>query len=171
MAPAFSWAYTSPKLAFQGREGRLWRRAMVEAALIVFFILIAPAIFALVAGVAAATIGMVFNVEPRDAVRGASGFAARFSVSRRRTSNLEKRLRQLEVYEGQLKRELQGLPGDHPNRPLVEGYVEQVRILQCATLEEMHHATMKRIDGGLKRMLGEGERPEEASRKRSRRLL
>ncbi len=101
---------------------------------------------------------MVFNVEPRDAVRSASGLAARLPASRWRTNKLEKRLRQLEVYEGQLKRELQGLPRDHPHRPLVEGYVEQVRILQRATLEEMHHATMKRIDGGIKRMLGERER-------------
>ena len=127
---------------------------MVEVALIVFFVLMAPGLILLVGGVAAATLGMVFNVEPRDAVKGASGFAARLSVSRRRTNNLEKRLRQLEVYEGQLKRELHGLPTDHPNRPIVEGYVEQVRILQRATLEEMHHATMKRIDGGIKRMLG-----------------
>lgn len=127
---------------------------MVEAALIVFFFLMAPALVLLVGGVAAATFGMVFNVEPRDAVSGASGFVARLSVSRRRTNNLEKRLRELEVYEEQLKRELQGLPTDHPNRPLVEGYVEQVRILRRATLEEMHHATMKKIDGGIKRMLG-----------------
>ncbi len=145
---------------------------MVEAALIVFFVFMAPAIVLLVGGVAAATLGMVFNVEPRDALRSASsGFAARLPISRWRTNKLEKRLRQLEGYEGQLKRELQGLPRDHPNRPLVEGYVEQVRILRRATLEEMHHATMKRIDGGIKRMLGEGERPEEASRKRLRRLL
>jgi hypothetical protein len=144
---------------------------MVEAALIVFLVLMAPAIVLLVGGVAAATFGMVFNIEPRDAVRSASGFAARLPASRWRTNKLEKRLRQLEVYEGQLKRELQGLPRDHPNRPLVEGYVEQVRILQRATLEEIHHATMKRIDGGIKRMLGEGGRPEEASRKRFRRLL
>lgn len=132
---------------------------MVEVALIVFVFLMAPALVLLVGGVAAATFGMVFNVEPRDALRGASGFAARLAVSRRRTNNLEKRLRQLEVYEGQLKRELHGLPGDHPNRALAEGYVEQVRVLRRATLEEMHHATMKEIDGGIKRMLGEGDRP------------
>ncbi len=143
---------------------------MVEAALIVFFFLMAPALVLLVGGVAVATFGMVFNVEPRDAIRGAtSGFAARLSVSRRRTNNLEKRLRRLEVYEEQLKRELHGLPRDHPNRPLVEGYVEQVRILRRATLEEMHHATMKEIDGGIERMLGEGDRPEETSRTRFRR--
>ena len=111
---------------------------------------------------------MVFDVEPRDAVRRIGGFAARLYAPRRRADDLEKRLRQLEVYEGQLKRELQGLPGDHPDRPLVEGYVEQVRILRRATLEEMHHATMKNIDEGIKRMLGEGDRPEEASRKRFR---
>ncbi len=144
---------------------------MVEAALIVIFILVAPAIVVLVGGVATATLGIVFNVEPRDAVRSASGFASRLPVSRWRTNHLQKRLRQLEVYEGQLKQELQGLPRDHPNRPLVEGYVEQVQILRRATLEEMHYATMKRIDGGIKRMLGEGGRPEEASRKRFRRLL
>ncbi len=130
---------------------------MVEAVLIVIFLLIAPALALLVGGVAAATLGMVFNVEPRDAIRGASGFAARLSFSRRRTNNLEKRLRRLEVYEEQLKRELQGLPRDHPNRPLVEGYIEQVRILRRTTLEEMHHATMKNIDGGIQRMLGGGE--------------
>ena len=115
--------------------------------------------------------GMVFDVEPRVALRGASGFAARFPVSRWRTNKLEKRLRQLEVYEGQLKRELQALHKDHPNRLLVEGYVEQVRILQRATLEEMHHATMKRIDGGIKGMLEEGRRTERMSHKRFRRLV
>ena len=141
---------------------------MVEAALVVFFVLMAPALVLLVGGVAVATIGMVFDVEPRDAVRRVGGFAARLYAPRRRADDLEKRLRQLEVYEGQLKRELQGLPGDHPDRPLVEGYVEQVRILRRATLEEMHHATMKNIDEGIKRMLGEGDRPEEASRKRFR---
>ncbi len=129
---------------------------MVEAALIVFFVLMAPALVLLVGGVGAATLAMVFNVEPRDALRSASGFAARLPVSRWRTNKLEKRLRLLEVYEGQLKRELQGLPTDHPNRPLVEGYVEQVQILRRATVEEMHHATMKRIDGEINRMLGEG---------------
>ncbi len=129
---------------------------MIEAALIFVFLLMAPALVLLVGGVAAATFGMVFNVEPRDALRGASGFAARLSFSRRRTNSLEKRLRRLEAYEEQLKRELQGLPRDHPNRPLVEGYVEQVRILRRTTLEEMHHATMKDIDGGIQRMLGEG---------------
>ncbi len=139
---------------------------MVEVALIVAFVLMAPAIFALVAGVAATTLRMVFDAEPRDAVRSAGGLAARLPALRWRTNHLQKRLRRLEVYEGQLKQELQGLPGDHPNRPLVEGYVEQVRILQRATLEEMHQATMKRIDGGIRRMLEEGERPEEASRKR-----
>ena len=144
---------------------------MVEAALIVFFVLIAPAIFALVAGVAATTLAMVFDAGPRDAVRSAGGPAARLPVSRWRTSKSEKSLRRLLVYEGQLKRGLQGLPTDHPNRPLVESYLEQVRILQRATLEEMHHATMKRIDGGLKRMCGEGEQTEKASRKRFRRLL
>ncbi len=141
---------------------------MVEAALIVFFVLIAPAIVLLVGGVAAATLGMVFDIEPRDAVRGVKVFAARLSVSRRRANNLEKRLHQLEVYEGELKRELHSLPGDHPNRPLVEGQADQVRILRRLTLEEMHHATMKRIDGGIRKMLGEGGRPENASRKRLR---
>ncbi len=141
---------------------------MIEAALIVFFVLIAPAIVLLVGGVAAATLGMVFDVEPRDAVRGARDFAARLSVSHRRANNLEKRLHQLEVYEGELKRELHSLPGDHPNRPLVEGQVEQVRILRRLTLEEMHHATVKRIDGGIRKMLGEGSRPENVSRKRLR---
>ncbi len=144
---------------------------MVEVALVVLFVLMAPAIVLLVGGVATATLGMVFNVEPSDAVRGASGFAARLPISRWRTNKLERRLRQLEAYEGQLKRELQGLPRDHPNRFLVEGYVEQVRILQRATLEEMHHVTMKRIDGGIKRMLGEGGGSEVASHKRFRRLL
>ena len=141
---------------------------MIEAALMVFFVLIAPAIVLLVGGVAAATLGMVFDVEPRDALRGVRGFAARLSVSRRRADNLEKRLHQLEVYEGELKRELHSLPGDHPNRPLVEGQAEQVRILRRLTLEEMHHATVKRIDGGIRKMLGEGGRPENASRKRLR---
>ncbi len=141
---------------------------MVEAALVVFFVLMTPALVLLVGGVAVATIGIVFDVEPRDAVRRVGGFAARLYAPRRRVDDLEKRLRQLEVYEGQLRRELQGLPGDHPNRPLVEGYVEQVQILRRATLEEMHHLTMKNIDEGIKRMLGEGDRPEEASRKRFR---
>ncbi len=141
---------------------------MVEAALIVFFVLMAPAIVLLVGGVAAATLGMVFDVEPRDAIRGARGFAAGLSASRRRANNLQKRLDELDAYEGQLERELQSLPIDHPNRPLVEGQVEQVRILRRATQEEMHHATMKRIDGGIERMLGEGRRPEEASRKHAR---
>lgn len=141
---------------------------MVEVALIVFFVLIAPAIVLLVGGVAAATLGMVFDVEPRDAVRGAWGFASRLSVSRRRANNLEKRLHQLEVYEGELKRELHSLPGDHPNRPIVEGQVHQVEILRRLTLEERHHATVERIDGGIRKMLGEGGRPETASRKRLR---
>lgn len=127
---------------------------MVEVALIVFLALMTPAIILLVGGVAVAALGIAFNVEPRDAVKGASDFVARLSISRRRTNNLEKRLRQLEVYEGQLRRELHGLSTDHPNRPIVEGYVDQVRILRRATLEEMHHATMKRIDGELERMLG-----------------
>ena len=70
---------------------------------------------------------------------------------------------------GQLERELRGLPGDHPNRAIVEGYLEQVRILRRATLEEMHHATIKKIDGGIERMLGEGDQPEEARRRGSRR--
>ncbi len=144
---------------------------MVEVALIVFFILMAPAIVLLVGGVAAATLGMVFDVEPRDAVRGAKSFAARLSVSRWRTNDLEKRLHQLEVYEEQLKRELHVLPREHPNRPIVEGYVEQVRILQRATLEEMHHATMKRIDGGIQGMLGEASRADKTSRERFRRLF
>ena len=96
---------------------------------------------------------MVFNGEPRDAVRGASGLAARLPGSRWRTNKLEKRLRQLDVYEGQLKWELQSLPRDHPNRPLAEGYAEQVQILRRVTLEEVHHATMKRIDEGMKGML------------------
>ncbi len=106
-----------------------------------------------------ATIGMVFDVEPRDAVRRVGGFAARLYAPRRRADDLEKRLSQLGAYEGQLERELRGLPGDHPNRAIVEGYLEQVRILRRATMEEMHHATMKRIDGGIQRMLGEGRRP------------
>jgi hypothetical protein len=144
---------------------------MVEAALVVFFVLMAPAIVLLVGGVAVATLAMVFDFEPRDAIRGARVFAAGLSVSRRRTNNLEKRLRQLEVYEGELERELRSLPGDHPNRWLVEGQVEQVRILRRLTLEERHHATVTRIDGGIKRMLEEGGRPEDASRKRSRRPL
>ncbi len=113
--------------------------------------------------------GIVFDVEPRDAVRGAKSLAARHSVSRRRTNDLEKRLHQLEAYEGQLKREISTLPREHPNRPIVEGYVEQVRILRRATLEEMHHATMKTIDRGIKRMLGEGNRIEETRRRRFRR--
>lgn len=142
---------------------------MVEVALIIFFVLMAPAIVLLVGGVAAATLGMVFDVEPRDALRGARSFAARLSGSRRHTNNLEKRLRQLEVYEGELKRELQRLPGDYPNRPLVEGQVEQVRILRRLTLEELHHATVKRIDGGIRSMLEEGARPEDARLKRPRR--
>ena len=142
---------------------------MVEVFLIVLFVLMTPAIVVLVGGVAAATLGMVFDVEPRVALRGASGFAARFPVSRWRTNKLEKRLRQLEVYEGQLKRELQALHKDHPNRLLVEGYVEQVRILQRATLEEMHHATMKTIDGGIERILGNGSQIEGRGRKRFRR--
>ncbi len=130
---------------------------MVEIALIVFFVLMAPAIVLLVGGVATATLVMVFDVEPRNALRSARVFSGRLSASRWRTNKLAKRLRQLEVYEGQLKRELHDLSEDHPNRPIVEGYVEQVRILRRATLEEMHHATMKSIDGGIKRMLGEGD--------------
>ena len=106
-----------------------------------------------------AAIGMVFDVEPRDAVRRVGGFAARLYAPRRRADDLEKRLSQLGAYEGQLERELRSLPGDHPNRAIVEGYLEQVRILRRATMEEMHHATMKRIDGGIQRMLGEGRRP------------
>ncbi len=141
---------------------------MVEAALVVFFFLMAPAIVLLVGGVAAATLGMVFDVDPRDAIRGVRGFAARLSVSRRRANNLEKRLDQLEAYGGQLERELRSLPVDHPNRPLVEGQIEQVRILRRATLEEMHHATMKSIDGGIERILEEGRRPQEAGRKHAR---
>jgi len=137
-------------------------------ALVVFFVLMAPPIVLLVGGVAAATLGMVFDIEPRVAVRGASGFAARLPGSRWRTNKLEKRLRQLEVYEGQLKRELQSLHKDHPNRLLVEGYVEQVRILQRATLEEMHYAKMKRIDRGIKGMLGEGSWTDKTSHKRFR---
>ncbi len=129
---------------------------MVEIALIIFFVLMSPAIILLVGGVATATLAMVFDVEPRNALRSARGFSARLSASRWRTNKLEKRLRQLEVYEGQLKRELHYLPEDHPNRPIVEGYVEQVRILRRAILEEMHHTTMKSIDGRIKRMLGEG---------------
>jgi hypothetical protein len=129
---------------------------MFEIALIIFFVLIAPAIVLLVGGVATATLVMVFDVEPRNALRSARVFSARLSASRWRTNKLEKRLRQLDVYEGQLKRELHDLPEDHPNRPIVEGYAEQVRILRHATLEEMHHATMKSIDGGIKKMLGEG---------------
>ncbi len=142
---------------------------MFEVALVVFFVLLTPAIVLLVGGVAAATLGIVFDVEPRDAIRGVKGFAARLSVSRRRTNDLEKRLHLLEVYEGQLERELHILPKEHPNRPIVEGYVEQVRILRRATLEEMHHATMRTIDGGIKRMLGEGNRTEQTSRRRFRR--
>ncbi len=133
---------------------------MVEAALVVFFVLMAPALVLLVGGVAVATIGMVFDVEPRDAVRRIGGFAARLYVPRRRANDLDKRLGQLEAYEGQLERELRGLPGDHPNRAIVEGYLEQVRILRRATLEEMHHATIKKIDEGIERMLGEGRRQE-----------
>ena len=171
MAPVFSRAYTSLKSVFQGREGRLWGGAMVEVFLIVLFVLMTPAIVLLVGGVAAATLGMVFDVEPRVALRGASGFASRLPVSRWRTNKLEKRLRQLEVYEGQLKRELQALHKDHPNRLLVEGYVEQVRILRRATLEEMHHATMKRIDRGIQGMLGEASRADKTSHKRFRRLF
>ena len=129
---------------------------MVEIALIVFFVLMAPAIVLLVGGVATATLVMVFDLEPRNALRSARVFSARLSSSRWHTNKLEKRLRQLDVYEGQLKRELQCLAEDHPNRPIVEGYVEQVRILRRATLEEMHHATMKSIDGGIKKMLGGG---------------
>ena len=144
---------------------------MVELALIVFIILIAPAIVLLVGGVAAATLGMVFDVEPRDAVRSAISFAARLPVSRWRTNNLETRLHQLEVYEEQLRRELHVLPREHPNRPIVEGYVEQVRILQRATLEEMHHATMKTIDGGIERILGNGSPTDKTSHKRFRRLF
>ena len=141
---------------------------MVEAALVVFFVLMAPALVLLVGGVAAATIGMVFDVEPRDAIRRVGGFAARLSAPRRHVNDLEKRLGQLEAYKGQLERELRGLPGGHPNRAIVEGYLEQVRILRRATLEEMHHATIKEIDGGIERML-EGDRPEEARRRGSRR--
>ncbi len=126
---------------------------MVEAALVVFFVLMAPALVLLVGGVAAATIGMVFDVEPRDAIRRVGGLAARLSAPRRRADDLEKRLGQLEAYKGQLERELRGLPGGHPNRAIVEGYLEQVRILRRATLEEMHHATIKEIDGGIERML------------------
>ena len=144
---------------------------MVELALVVFIILIAPAIVLLVGGVAAATLGMVFDVEPRDAVRSAISFAARLPVSRWRTNNLETRLHQLEVYEEQLRRELHVLPREHPNRPIVEGYVEQVRILQRATLEEMHHATMKTIDGGIERILGNGSPTDKTSHKRFRRLF
>jgi hypothetical protein len=129
---------------------------MVEIALIVFLVLMAPVIVLLVGGVATATLVMVFDVEPRDALRSAKVFSARLSASRWHTNKLEKRLRQLDIYEGQLKRELQHLTEDHPNRPIVEGYVVQVRILRRATLEEMHHATMKSIDGGIKKMLGEG---------------
>ena len=129
---------------------------MAEIALIVFFVLIAPAIVLLVGGVATATLVKVFDLEPRNALRSARVFSARLSASHWRTNKLEKRLRQLDVYEVQLKRELQCLAEDHPNRPIVEGYVEQVRILRRATLEEMHHATMKSIDGGIKKMLGGG---------------
>ena len=129
---------------------------MIEIALVVFFILMAPAIVLLVGGVATATLVMVLDVEPRNALRSARIFSARLSASRWHTNKLEKRLRQLDVYEGQLKRELQRLAEEHPNRPIVEGYVEQVRILRRATLEEMHHATMKSIDGGIQRMLGGG---------------
>ncbi|MDP9410940.1 MAG: hypothetical protein M3P70_10645 [Actinomycetota bacterium] len=132
---------------------------MVEAALVVFFVLMAPALVLLVGGVALATIGMVFDIEPRDVVRRVGGFAARLYTPRRRADDLAKRLSQLGVYEGQLERELRGLPGDHPNRAIVEGYLEQVRILRRATMEEMHHATMKRIDRGIQGMLGEGRRP------------
>ena len=142
---------------------------MVEAVLVVIFVLMAAALVLLVGGVAAATIGMVFDVESRDALRRFGGFAARLSAPRRRANDLEKRLGQLEAYEGQLERELRGLPGDHPNRAIVEGYLEQVRILRRATLEEMHHATIKKIDGGIERMLGEGDQPEEARRRGSRR--
>ncbi len=141
---------------------------MLEVALVVFFVLLAPAIVLLVGGVAAATLGMVFDVEPRDAIRGVWSLAGRLSVSRRRANNLEKRLAQLEAYQGQLERELRSLPEDDPNRPLVEGRAEQVSILRRATLEEMHHATMKRIDGGIERMLGEGRRPDKARRGRAR---
>ncbi len=141
---------------------------MVEAALVVFFVLVAPAIVLLVGGVAAATLGMVFDVEPRDAIKCARGFAARLSFSRRHANRLEKRLGQLEAYERQLERELRLLPRDYPNRPLVEGQVEQVRILRRATLEELHQATLKTIDRGIERMVGEGRRPEKAGRKRAR---
>ena len=143
---------------------------MIEAALVVFFVLMAPALVLLVGGVAAATIGMVFDVEPRDAIRRVGGFAARLSAPRRHVNDLEKRLGQLEAYKGQLERELRGLPGGHPNRAIVEGYLEQVRILRRATLEEMHHATIKEIDGGIERML-EGDRSEEARSRSSRRLV
>jgi hypothetical protein len=142
---------------------------MVEAALVVFFVLMAPALVLLVGSVAVATIGMVFDVEPRDAVRRLGGFAARLHAPRRRADDLEQRLGQLETYEEQLEQELRGLPGDHSNRAIVEGYLEQVRILRRATMEEMHHATMKKIDVGIESMLGDRRRPEEAKRKDSRR--
>ena len=61
------------------------------------------------------------------------------------------------------------MPREHPNRPIVEGYVERVQILRRATLEEMHHATMKTIDGGIERILGNGSQIEERGRKRFRR--
>lgn len=142
---------------------------MVEAVLVVLFVLMAPALVLLVGGVAAATIGMVFDVEPREALSRFGGLAAGLTAPRRRANDLEKRLGQLEAYKGQLERELRGLPGDHPNRAIVEGYLEQVRILRRATLEEMHHATIKEIDGGIQRMLGEGDRPEDARRRGARR--
>lgn len=142
---------------------------MVEAVLVVLFVLMAPALVLLVGGVAAATIGMVFDVEPREALRRVGGLAAGLTAPRRRADDLEKRLGRLEAYKGQLERELRGLPGDHPNRAIVEGYLEQVRILRRATLEEMHHATIKEIDGGIRRMLGEGDRPEKARRSGARR--
>ena len=73
---------------------------MVEAVLVVIFVLMAAALVLLVGGVAAATIGMVFDVESRDALRRFGGFAARLSAPRRRANDLEMRLGQLEAYEG-----------------------------------------------------------------------
>ncbi|MGI9049408.1 MAG: hypothetical protein ACR2GU_08575 [Rubrobacteraceae bacterium] len=123
---------------------------------VLLFILFSPAIAALSAFVVFGVASLLTNKDTDVLVLAFKERCARLSSSpKRRIDLLESRLQQLEEYERELIREIRHFPIGNPNHALTEGYIDQVHAMMGATREELYQARLKRVEGGIRKMIGD----------------
>lgn len=123
---------------------------------ILLFVLFSPAIAALSALAVFGVASLLTNKDTDILMLEFKERCARISSSpKRRIDLLEARLQELEVYEQELVREIRRFPRVNPNHALTEGYIEQVHAMMEATREELYQARLKRVEGGIKKMIGD----------------